>query len=122
MKEIYSGYAFDATSKGITEVELEELYSVSRIPVHVREENENGDFQVLGEWCLSPLYSTSHFSDSTLDKPYTLRYGHVYYSKDKEKCKKFVQDEMKKNDEYIEKLSKMHSSFLKGCKVDDEIS
>lgn len=120
MKEIYSGYAFDATSKGITEVELEELYSVSAIPVE--KEYDERHFIVAGVWCYSPICSTSHFSDNMLDKPYTLKYGHVYYSKDKEKCRKFVEDKMKKNDEYIEKLSKMHSSFLKGCKVDNEIS
>ena len=111
IEKIYSGYAVNLRSRNLEEIDpdVDIAYEISDITVI--EKLKNGIYHVKGCWCTSPYCSTSYLSDNDFDYPIELKYGYVFYSKERSKCFDFVNKCKKSNEEFIDKINKFRKEI-----------
>lgn len=102
-KVLYYAYAMDIVKNDPSSINTDDSpYQIGEIPVI--SELKNGTLQIEGSWCIGKDVSTGWMERSNLDTPIELNYGFAYYSLDKSKCHKFIQDMHENNWNYVDKV------------------
>ncbi len=93
---LYSGYFSNNT--------IPFRFELSEMPIKMV--YEDGTIETKYPYFTSSLYSTNYFggrSGNVLEKEYQLTFGKVFYSKDKGKCREWLEDIYKREQDRISK-------------------